>query len=590
MTRSLFFLLGIFFFFGIGNIVFSEPVTIEDHHFTVNDLYMNAYRSLDVNKSDNELTKKTYYSVAKSMGVEIVDLERMLLETPYEGCEESYGNQNKGHIACVENLIEPFCPFPKGQRLWFVQCQAQLMDRLQKEYSRTRFQHIQHLSAKSAQAFTNGTLQDTGGEDSFDIIVDLNIIDLILFGDKMTTPSSGSPFLPPLFANDSAGQNLAQSSGTTENNTGTGSSDQNTQGNTDDSDPGNTNSQSSQTNNTETNEDSDLGFCQDPNHVIFSSTVTTQIHTVESQSIAEGNNSDYTAGTNYSEFALGNFIPPQIQYSGGKYPDLSAYIPNKPVCEANEQPFFGGRVCIPEFCTDLICIKIKLKPGYREVNRYSTLDCVECHIERGFEFLSPFLGTIGANTPNSNSQEAYFLSAFANLFKSVIPRVTLKPKRLPFLIYDKSLADQKKEKSDTQNEDQNQEDDNDHTSVNNILLHANQKLYDELIEGCPEFYTLFPTQSGENIERTEYCILAQGQRTTLSQEHYLTKSDTLFSEENNAKKNTQRSVHYHDVIQPFFAQMSDRMVVINEHLQDIKPSDIQENGLHCKTISHPSSP
>lgn len=596
MVRSVFFLLGISFFLGLGTRGFAEPINIDNHRFTVKDLYMSAYQSLDADIPDHSLTQKTYYSVAQSMGVEVIDLERMLLEKPYEGCGDTYGNQNNDHIACVEDLIEPFCPFPKGQRLWFVQCQSQLMDRLQEEYSRTRFQHIQHLSAKSTQAFTNGTLQDTGGRDSFDIIVDLNIIDLLLFGDKMTTPSSGSPFLPPLFVEDSAGQNLEQGNGIDNENSESGNIDQNNNGSTTgdtNTTENNNNSASNNTGNTEENENTALGFCQDPHQSIFSSTVTMQIHTVESGVNMQEGNMEHTAGTQYSEFALGNFIPPQIQYSGGEYPDLGAYTANAPLCEDNEQSFFGGRVCIPEFCTDLICIKIKLKPGYREVHRYATLDCVECHIERGFEFLSPFLGTIGANTPNSNSQEAYFLSAFANLFTSVIPRVTLKPKRLPFLVYDKSLADQKITKEKIKNGDQENNEVNENTSVdkiNEVLFHANQKLYDELIEGCPEFYTLFPRQSGENIDRTEYCLLAQGQRTVLSQKQYDTTQDAVFSESNNAKKNTQRSVNYHDVIQPFFSQMSDGMVVINEHLQDINPSDIQENGLHCKTVSNSSSP
>lgn len=566
------------FFSGLFTLLFSsvvfveaEEITIDDHTLVVQDLYINTYESFD-DRNVESLMGNAFFAVAESMNTSTEDLERMLLEkSDLEFCK-------KDSVSCVEDLMEKACPIPKGQNLWFIECQKALVNRLQDEYSRQEFQEFEHIREKASQAFINGTLQDTGGRNSFDIIVDLNIIDTILFGDNMTTPSNGSPFLPSIF--DASGENFSDGNNDG-NDQNEGSDTTNVEDENDGSDDDSLNDEESE--DTEEVTEEVHGFCLDPGAVFFTSTVTKNTYTVD-----DGFNSHESLrnnkGEGYTSASLGNIIVDQIKYSGGTYPDLSSFGGNDNGCEEGEKSFFQGRLCIPEFCNDIICIKINLKTG-RSEDTAVYLDCVECHILRGIEFLSPFIGTIGQNTPNSNPQEAYFLAAFANMFKNVTSQITLKPKKLPFMVYDDSLADQHKQDQSAGSDVQPEEtvDKLSDEDVDEKIFNANERLYHEMIANCPEMNTVFEPNTGFALFHSSYCVEADAQRDVLAKKYYgyTEEQSSSFSESARTEQNNQRTEGFHNVVQPFFMQMSAGMVTINAHLQDIDPAIILKNAQHC---------
>ncbi len=632
-------------------------VNLSQHYFVLNDLYLKTYEKISETGGGDSVTAKDkgYYAVAQSLNVEKKDVELMLLDT------RALNNGLK------EQALQKFteiCSSDQSIEEKFVRCQLYLLSRVRKEIERQQFQNDMHEYALMSQAFANGTLQDTHGE-FFDIIVDLNIIDLLLFGDKMNIPKTGSPFLSYYpFAPDSdsdsvnpidddnidneenvigaitdgeevdtnsattSGTNPASSTsieggdpfgelvGASENNETLSSNRQNSfERQTDNRVIGSTTIE-------------DGGFCVDPDGIVFRNITT---HTVigdetgddditfftpyeisnfvnpdvysSGNTVEEGNsmlnqygvdnNTAVSASygaiantvypNNFSDIQRGNIINPEIKYRGGVYPDLSN-ISHKNKCEDDEDSFLRGRVCIKKICNEVLCIKINFKKGGKERDTpLRKMDCVECHIDRANEALSPFIGTLGQNTPNQHPMESNFLSAFENLGKNISTGIYLYPQRLPFLMYDQPHPNMNKEEQEAAEQEQadNQEQTADTTedtteAVETPEYEKNKFLYNALIvNNCSEISTNFRRGEGNAVDIAEYC------NTVEKENSYLAEAQKRLNEKKNIQ-NAVRSDNYDKMLKPFLQQFTSDMVTVNNYIQSIDPANIKSKAKTCK--------
>ncbi len=569
-----------------------DEYDIDDHRLEMKNLYFLAYGTLTGlgEKEKPLLERKAISAAAKGLGVTSEQLEAMILGN--EGAQKKYC-QNENSQECIMRLLQNFCPNDYVLQEKFIECQKMLERRIAEEYEIAQFEDGMRNYAKSSQAFANGTLQDTGAK-SFDIIVDLNIIDLILFGNKMTIPKTGSPFLPTFpFSND---KKNGQNTNPDEDNDYDDNSDFNDgweQDNPNDNNDDEENENFGENTDESNGEYETEGFCMDPDSTLFSEEITKQflgIHQNETETeenSGNGNGGGNENNTDYGAVQMGNIVPEYIKYSGGIYPDIRSLGGTKK-CGDGEKSYFQGRVCIPEFCTELICIKINFE---MEKDRLQKLDCVECHIDRGNEALNPFVATLGQNTPNQNPQESFFLSAFANLFKGVTKSITLKPKRLPFLIYDQALSDQKKEKDAkklaSQSPQQPEENKKKEKEFELPQFSVNKKLYDEmLLNDCPELIQNFKPGESYLIQQNEYCKMVEKEKNLLSGSAQAKNKYSPFANNEIEQKAKGRSDTYRTVVQPFFLNMSKDMQLVNQHLFDIIPKTIQKTSQNCKQVIH----
>jgi hypothetical protein len=560
----------------------TDKKDVSYHKISLEDIYLNSYKTIssEVHSNENKISKNAYTSVAKSLEISVLELKAMLLENPDK--KQDYCN-DQDEIACANSLLKDFCPNQDSLNFSFLNCQIQLSKRIKSEYSRYKFQEELHNYVLSSQAFTNGTLKDTGGN-SFDIVVDLNIIDLIFFGDKMTIIKSGSPFLPIDYSKRQKEKDENNNLDDTKNDN---EQDNDNKEGSDESDNDIVNSEGSDTSSTGENNltetEKEEGFCRDPEELFLSYSIETQIIGInnEKNKVKFTDIKNQNLVSNYKDIQMGNIIPEQIKYTGGEYPDLSIYEKNKNKCNKEEKSYLQGLICIPEFCTDVVCVKIKIKTGYREV-ALRRLDCIECHIDRGNEALLPFIGTLGQNTPNSNPMESFFLAAMSNLFKGVSNTIYLKPKRLPFLVYDDSLTDQKKQKEEElKKSEEKSEEKNETKDENSSQYYLNRELYnDMLLSNCPEIYENFIPGEGSTLDSLEYCNDISNEKKKLAKQEFVGESYV---------SSTQRKAHlrsrsdtYKKVVEPFFWQLSMDMVAINKHLQDIDPQNIRETAKQCR--------
>ncbi len=600
---------------------------LSNHYYNLSNLYLTNYENISETGDPDSIAvrDKTYFSVAKSLHVEKKDLELMLIK--------NLSGKTK------EKALQKFmsiCSSNASVAERFRKCQKDLANRVQEEFNRQQFQEDMHEYALMSQAFANGTLQDTKGE-FFDIIVDLNIIDLLLFGDKMNIPKTGSPFLryDPFDDNASDSANIASenpnasasnsssdnnvdsnsnsSAGNTENNTENNNGDQNNNNN--DNSYNSDNMSDNMSDNTiigytDVNQE---GFCVDPDGIVFENIKKHTVlgdttgnkdiefltpHEVDnftnpednsnsvnntSVSASYGSVSDAVYPNDIQKIQLGNIVNPQIKYRGGVYPDISN-ISHKRKCKSDEDSFLNGRVCIKKICNEVLCITINLKTGISEKNKpLRKMDCVECHIDRGNEALSPFIGTLGQNRPNQHPMESNFLSAFGNLGKTLSKNIYLLPQRLPFLVYDENHPNKSKEeleeeqniKQEENSEDKNKTEEK-KEEEKSLEYKQNRALYNSLLVlSCAEQNTNFNAGEGDNSDIIEYCKKIDFENNQLENAQ----------KRLNNKKNTQnqlRSDNYDKMLRPFLEQFTADMVVVNSYLQTINPANIKSKSKTCK--------
>lgn len=615
-----------------------EENTVADHYFTLENLYLKTYEELSDNGDADSISvrDKTYFSVAQSLGVEKSDIELMMLTNlPNFNTEET--SQKKKQQA-LEKMVK-ICSNEGNTIQKFRKCQKDLKTRLQLEFNRQQFQDDLHEYALNNQAFINGTLQDTHGE-YFDIIVDLNIIDLLLFGDKMNIPKTGSPFLRyNPFDDDDDDENSTASNNATPHSQNTteplsellNSNITNIDTNSNSSENGstispadNTNINNQQRRSTITGESETLegyttikkdGFCVNPDGIVFKNITSHTIvgdttsdedlilynpYGIDNFTNPDTNSSHHSTSenstsisssyssvlntvypNNFDDIQRGNFINPEIKYTGGVYPDLSK-ISHKRKCDADEDPFLNGRVCIKRICNEVLCIKINLKKGIKDRDKpLRKLDCVECHIDRGNEALSPLAGTLGQNTPNQHPMESNFLSAFGNLGKAINKSIYLMPKRLPFLAYDQAHPNQdKKPEPETNTQEESSEDSSTNTESDEQKkprkYDHNRALYNALlISNCNELNTNFTKDEGYSVDQMQYCAKVDRENLNIQKAILQTTS----------KENTQkqiRSDNFDKMLRPFLQQFTKDMVIVNNYLQIIDPGNIKSKSKQCK--------
>ncbi len=634
--------------------------TIAEHYFTLEDLYKKTYQRLSEQSDSKSINvrDRAYFSVAQSLGVEKSDIKNMLFAEIPDFDDKKKTNKKQQSL----EVFQKICSNKGNTSQKFRQCQEDIKTRVENELKRQRFQEDMHTYALNNQAFINGTLQDTHGE-YFDIIVDLNIIDLLLFGGKMNIPKTGSPFLKcnPFNGDTCYGFNTDDT-----NNKKNTTKDQNNSQlasahstetppytDTNNTNPTNTNTTYSEsesgikrtngnehsstdpkiaviTGRSETTQTTTVtntnGFCVDPDGIIFqkikrhtivgntaqsdNKSVTyydpysidnfTNPNTTSSHSANNENTANTTTSTssyasianvvypnNFDDIQRGNFINPQIKYTGGVYPDLSK-ISHKRKCKDDEDSFLNGRVCIKKICNDVLCIKINLKKGLRDSNTpLQKVDCVECHIDRGNEALSPLVGTLGQNTPNQHPMESNFLSAFGNLGKTINKHIYLMPKRLPFLAYDqahpnhdtpsntphKDPKKNPKTKADTPTKKETESESND--SLNKKYQY-NRALYNALlINNCNEIGNNFTKHEGYSVHMAEYCRRIGSEKERIEQQLYTPKKkDTI--------QNSIRSDNFDKMLRPFLQQFTSDMLTVNNYLQIIDPGNIKAKAKQCK--------
>ena len=487
--------------------------------------------------------------------------------------------------------------------------------------------------ARAHQAFANGTLKDTGNE-KFDIIVDLNILDVILFGDKFTAPQNSSPFFPH--------KSIAQTLQALEDKNNASSSTENTENSasSDTSDTETTSGENSDTSNTNTSEPSPENtqgetsetpensgnsgtenvnisnieeFCIDPDVLIFSGnsgkgntensgsagtspdTGSENSGSGDGDSENSGDDADTEKGTSLSdeEMQNGNYFSYEDRAATDKYPDLGQIEDDERArgyrkdCGEKERPLFGGRMCVPDFCTEIFCVRVYVKEGHKQTN-LRALDCVECHIDKGNEALVPMISTLGQGTPHTNPMEPNFMGAFATFggaFSGV--KIYTQPKKLPFLVYDQgdSLTDQKKKKAEdkkvasgdtTEKEStENSEKKKSEEEAEKLkkLVEKNQELFDLMLMDCSKSQG----NIGDTIaDKVSVCSKNKQEKEAAYDKKYASEYSTA------AVQNSSKSAAYKNVVEPFFYGFSEDMRQINLELKKIDSTAIERAGQQCK--------
>lgn len=516
-------------FFISESCIFAEA-TIQDHTIDFETLYDSMKTNLENEQDINELSQEY---VGKSMGISKSQIQEIIKEDPLK-CGNS----------C---LLSRYCQ-KEANLSTIIECKSNIQYEIQKRKTQLEIEQKIHNQSLASQAFMNGTLQDTQNK-AYDLVVDFNIIDLLLFGEKASVPSSSSPFFPSnnktIDIEEKIEEILSEENNdSSKNTTSKNISSENT----------------TEKNTTSENESNTFGFCMNHNEIIPTPNDTPQ----DIQ-----NNEDSENFITPSAESFGNIVDEKYKYQGGIYPDIKKFKKNKK-CKAGEKSFFYGRICIPEFCNENICIKINLKAKSKPATELSPFNCTECHIDRGNEALNNMIETLGQNTPNVNPMEPYFLRAIGNLFKNITSSITLIPKPLPFLVYDEALIADKKNETKIEEEKKTEK----NKERENKIREKNEELYRNIILSCPEGLEYF---SNENITLetlTNYCKKVDNQATNIA----ITKEKTVDETKNDVIKN-----QYEEVLKPFEKQISDKIIIINTLLQEISSESISKTNRNCKT-------
>ena len=619
---------------------FTDPH--QDLMVNMDDLYITNYEKVSVEGSD-EVVEKTLKDMSEllSAGEGTISEEEVKAILGGEvanqkSCVSKFegDSEHSGTEMCLTPLVRKYCNLETPNNFdGYVECQKKMRkiysDRLKKNVLAKRLEK----STRTSQAFLNGTLKDTNNQ-KFDIIIDFNILDVILFGDKFTAPQNSSPFFPhpsivQLFQNEEDRRNNEAE------NTGSGNTQdagENTTGNAENSDssehnqpeenssgsrntPENSSSVSSETgNNASSSENNNSGnvnlsgFCIDPDVLIFSGnggsdsgnisggentntdsgTQNTDENSNTNTNEDSENSSSFVSSLSQEEMQNGSYFSAADRENTDSYPDIEALKKEerkrgfRKDCSEKERPLFGGRMCVPDFCTEVFCVRVFVTEGHKQTN-LRPLDCVECHIDKGNEALTPLVSVLGQNTPHTNPMEPNFMGAFATFggtFTGV--KVYTQAKKLPFLIYDQgdSLTDQKnkkkkaaEKKSKTPEENAKSEGEEQSKEEEERLakfVDNNTKLYEFMTYNCSNL----PENIGENMsDKAEFCARYTKEMT---QKH----TDDA-QKELNSVYNKQKSNGYKTVVEPWFYQFSEDMRQINMELEKIDSEAIKQAAHQC---------
>ncbi len=423
MKKIIFLFFGIFFFPYFGFCAIAQDDEYTYFRFPEEDLYMTIYKKSDeieekALKNMEMLLNISPVVAPSALAGETRSTVKEMVTTPISEIIQRILKNNETvqdlNIICKSSSI----------LVDYYQCKEKIQKTYAQEIKILQQEYRLHWESLSESVWANGTLEDG----SFDVLVDLNIIDTIFFGRNAKISGGPNPFLfdensvsgvlPPGSTSYSASKNVQY--GSLNNNANGTNTDTKTE-NTNKKDPSNKNTQDP------------AQMCIDP-EALF----------VKKPSDSGSSGSDNTKNGNESENnntreaelqrqrLLGNFSGSRTR----NYLNTSAFPENtEDTCTGEQVALFGKRVCIDLRCDDIICIHITLIPGYRKVQMQDN-DCIECSIHKGLNVLQPLSGLSGKLSPNDAPTEPWFLTAFANLFRNAGGKFVWIWKPLPFLVYD----------------------------------------------------------------------------------------------------------------------------------------------------------
>jgi hypothetical protein len=518
----------------------------QDFIFQEKDLYKKIYDQLGKDFSEGAVTnsRKTLDRVSSMIGVAPEQyLSAIQGKTPSALAICGIRETDKKIISSDEAIA----------------CQGKLEQLFSEEYSRNSFEWRLQYDALAREAWMNGSLLDG----SFDLVVDLNVIDFILFGKNATVPSAPSPLWYDGDANNNSGGNDSSIPGEESPRS-------------DDTDEGSQSGDKKTSPSPSPSSDSDQTgqICIDPDALFFEKEENSE--RINTQNAIQ-KRKDLQSGALFESGEYG--------YLGGTYLDFAELANEEDEeCDGDELPIFGGRVCVPKFCNDIMCIKITFLPGYRAVSNKQKLDCVECSVQRGLEVVRKLYGLPGKLAPNDSPTRNFFLTAFSNLFRNITSSVTIISKPLPFLVY-KTQNDPPPITKNYEGEPPSQT-----PSVEEEKEEREKSYYDQNKD-------LFEILDQQNCESKLAAVRGDGIQSEIideckkdmdflgySLEYLQSPLDTSGRSVAEALESEQaRSSFYNDVVVPYFSQLEHSMGMINDHFLQIQSVRLLENVSSCKT-------
>ncbi len=390
------------FLFGISFFAFSAIGTATA--FEEENLYQRIYEDIQI-KPDQMASER----LALQTGVEISDIQALRTSAPKL--------KDLGKLSFCSDLEEKnrgssFICWQRFQKLF---ASAELL---------ASYEYILTEENAARNRWSNGTLSDS----TFDIIVDLNVLDVLLFGPNATVPPA---YIPGVYYDGRSRRYADIVAGLRRGDSFEGSTIE---------DP----SESGGDGDGDGDGDFSGNICEDPDALFLTSFDGS--HSSDEDNIFlpdQGNISDVPG-------ELPDLAGERSDFLRGTYPQHEAKDPQD-TCGENERavPLFNGMYCVPEFCKDLFCVYTEIRPGQGfSLAPIETPACIECMIQRGYEVLSLLDHTV--ETPKKASNENYVIKDNNSLFGKIGMDFNAIPKKVPFLNYRSKTPLEDKEKDITE--------------------------------------------------------------------------------------------------------------------------------------------
>lgn len=245
------------------------------------------------------------------------------------------------------------------------------------------------IHAQATEMWMNGTLNDN---DKFDVVVDLNIIDVIYFGKAARIPTSQEFNI----FDDNDDDKSDETPEDPEAEKDFGAIDLPTYevitepGEEESSDETENNEEEENEKITEepTEEDYSKFICQDPDALFFGSgenksdeEITSDDNSISPDSSDNKNNSKSSDKTT---LRAGVISGADNHYLGSTYPTFgNEDMDSEDTCDGDEVEMFGNMFCIPKFCDNVLCIEIEFIAGRTPDRTTGTgkEDCIKCLVD-----------------------------------------------------------------------------------------------------------------------------------------------------------------------------------------------------------------
>jgi hypothetical protein len=347
--------------FGILLLALAIAITSNKSWAQGADLYQNIYQSLQASTIEEPLD-----NTARALGISSDELESALSQG--ENLDQICADllENIDYFECLEEAEALFA---------FEQTLSEMVAG-------------EKQNALASEIWSNGTLFDS----DFDLVVDLNVVDVLYFGSEAQTPNSRTfdPFARNR-RNDTIEEDTARSQ-QSETSSAQGSQDTAQDNESVSQNEEDVESETSETESEDSNPVNEQGYlenndylnaaCRDPEALYFTGNNNANQEATENNSEAEGNHSEaneQSEGSNGSRGnqnsaqdqdrdlnAADNTLPPLPEEPlGGDYPEFE--LATEEECSGEEVALFGNIYCVPEFCTSVLCVDIEFVPGRAKV-------------------------------------------------------------------------------------------------------------------------------------------------------------------------------------------------------------------------------